>query len=365
MIGRRSHDAAHSFEAALGGATPRDDEIAGLVRLAEGLCEAAVASPDPAFRGALRTRLMDEAATVLVPMPSEPRRPTPRTPAGAAPSPGRRRRTSLVAAAVAAAGIVGLVGSSASAVPGDLLYPVKRSVESVELQLHRGDASRGSFQLDRASERLAEARTLSDDGRSTDLIVETLDDFSSAAADGSSRLFTEYDATGRATTIRTVNDFAAESSADLAALSPQLPDDAAASFDAAKDAVTDLAAQAAALCGACVPADVGALVDAVGDLAGSTPLVRPTEPAAAPPTRRPDAPQATADPTAPAGGSTPRPATPTTKAPTVPVPALPTRTPALTDLTDPLVGGLLGDDTQPGLVPGLLNGLLGQTPPAP
>lgn len=35
--------------------------------------------------------------------------------------------------------------------------------------------------------------------------------------------------------------------------------------------------------------------------------------------------------------------------------------PALADVTDPVVGGLLGDANQEGLVPGLLNGLLGGT----
>ncbi|MFI5426788.1 hypothetical protein [Aeromicrobium sp. UC242_57] len=42
-----------------------------------------------------------------------------------------------------------------------------------------------------------------------------------------------------------------------------------------------------------------------------------------------------------------------------PAPAATTKAPSLTDITDPLLGGLLGDDEQEGLVPGLLNGLLG------
>ena len=358
MIGRRSHD-ANSFEAALHGATPRDEDIADLVRLAEDICAAAVAEPDPDFRGALRTRLMTEAATVLVPAPATPRRPTPR----ATTTPHRRRGRSLVASMIAAAGVVGIVASSASAVPGELLYPVKRTVESVELQLHRGDASRGSFQLARATERLAEAKSLSTDDASADLIADTLDDFSSAAADGSTKLFTEFDATGQEKTIRTVNDFATESSADLTALSSQLPEGVTASFDAARDTVTDLVAEASSLCASCVPADVGALVNAVDDLAGKTPVTKPTQSTKAPPDAG-NAQQPTSDPTAPAAGSTQAPK-PAATSPTVPVPSLPTRTPSLTDLTDPLVGGLLGDDTQPGLVPGLLNGLLGQTPPSP
>jgi hypothetical protein len=43
----------------------------------------------------------------------------------------------------------------------------------------------------------------------------------------------------------------------------------------------------------------------------------------------------------------------------VPTPAPTTKTPSLRDVTDPIVGGLLGNEEQEGLVPGLLNGLLG------
>ncbi|MET0448471.1 MAG: DUF5667 domain-containing protein [Aeromicrobium sp.] len=361
MIGRRSHDDAQSFEAALHGARPLDEHIAELVRLAEDLCEAAAAvEPSAAFRSSLRTQLMTEAATVLVPVAPAPRRALPR------PKParrGRRRVASLTAAAVAAAGAIGIVASSASAVPGELLYPVKRSVESVELQLHRDDASRGTFQLARASERLAEARQLSADGQSVTLIADTLDDFSEAATDGSGRLFTEFDATGEEKTIRKVNDFAASSSLDLTSLSSQLPDEVSASFDAAKAAVTNLASEASSLCGSCAPADVGALLNAVTDAAKDNPATTKDEPAGAERDEPATPKTTTASPAAPAATTTtPRPET-TAPAPTrTPAPATPTKTPSLTDLTDPLVGGLLGDDEQVGLVPGLLNGLLGTTP---
>ncbi|MET1038121.1 MAG: DUF5667 domain-containing protein [Aeromicrobium sp.] len=367
MIGRRSHDDAQSFEAALRGGAPRDANVAELVRLAEDICAAAVVEPSPAFRDSLRTQLMAEAATVLVPVAPAAHRVVP-----AAKKPVRRRLAALTAAAVAAAGVVGLVASSASAVPGEMLYPVKRSVESVEMQLHRSDASRGAFQLTRASERLAEARQLSADGESSTLIADTLDDFSDSAADGSTKLFAEFDDSGEEKAIRTVNDFAAASSLDLTALSSQLPDDVTASFEAAKNAVTDLASEASSLCGGCTPADVGALVTAVTgparDTATPTNDVPPSTPS-----QRPSTPRATAASPAPAPAptpakptSTPRPAsTPAPTTPTLaPTPPPATKTPSLTDVTDPLVGGLLGDEEQTGLVPGLLNELLG-TPPTP
>ena len=37
-----------------------------------------------------------------------------------------------------------------------------------------------------------------------------------------------------------------------------------------------------------------------------------------------------------------------------------TKAPSLTDLTDPVIGAVLGDENQEGLIPSLLNGLLGK-----
>jgi len=368
MIGRRSHDDAHAFDQAWSGRTPRDEHIADLVRLAEGICEAAaVVEPSPAFRDSLRTQLMTEAATVLVPLPPTPRK------AVAAPTrsrPVRRRLATLTAVLVASGGAVGVVASSASAVPGEMLYPVKRSVETVELQLHRDDASRGSFQLAQASERLAEARRLSADGRSVELIAETLDDFSTSATDGSTKLFSDFTSNGQETSISKVNDFAASSSVDLTELSTTLPDDVAESFAAASDAVTDLANEASTLCGACAPADVDSLAKSSDQLASSEAgsskaqtgsVAKPSADASKPSSSKPDK-------DAPAAPSSQRPAT--TNAPSAgsatPAPAATTKTPSLKDITDPLVGGLLGDETQTGLVPGLLEALLGTgTQPKP
>lgn len=358
MIGRRSHDEAQSFDDALSsGRAPRDEHIAELVRFAEGLCEIASVEPSAHFRSSLRSQLMAEAVTVLEPMPSTPRlvtsSPTTTT------RPVRRRVASVTAALVASAGVVGIVASSASAVPGEMLYPVKRSVESVELQLHRDDASRGSFQLAQASERLAEARRLSADGQSSSLIADSLDDFSTAAASGSSKLFSDYSSTGQEASIREVNEFAATSSLDLSALSGQLPEQLADSFAAASAAVTDLATEASSLCASCDPADVRALVGAVTDAArsddASTAAAQPSQV----PVKTPAAtkPPVTRSPAA-ASSSTPQPAT---SQPSSPAPAAPSKTPSLSTITDPLVGGLLGNEQQPGLVPGLLNGLLGNT----
>jgi len=350
MIGRRSHDDAQSFEDAWSGRATGDQHIADLVRFAERLCEAAVAEPTPTFRESLRTQLMTEADTVLVPLPAKP---------VAAPSretrPVRRRAAGLTAALVASAGVVGLVASSASAVPGEMLYPVKRSVESVELALHRDDASRGSFQLRQASERLAEAHELSAKGGPESLIADTLEDFASQAESGSAALFDDYTGNGDKKSIRTVNDFAIESTANLSTLSSQLPPGADDSFDVATQTIRNLATQASSLCIACTTGDLQQLASSVTSLAKS-----PTSTSASSSsTHKQDV--AKQDDAKPAPG--PSTAAPTQK-PLVTLPPTPTspttKAPSLRDVTDPVLGAVLGDENQEGLIPGLLNGLLGK-----
>lgn len=351
MIGRRSHDDAQSFADALDGQTPKDAHIADLVRLAESLCEAAAAEPTVAFRASLRAQLMADAPTVLVVATPNPLR-------VAYQAPARRRLAAATAALVASAGVVGLVSSSASAVPGDMLYSVKRTVESAELVLHRSDSSRGAYQLSQASERLAEARALSADGRSPGLIAETLDDFAASATTGSSRLFDDFSTSGTKKSVQQVNRFAVASSLGLAELSAELPDGAGDSLAAASAAVTEVAGEAATLCASCEPADVGPL-SSIASLASTTaaPAAKPSARAPAKPSPSAAGPRATAPSTPSASRTTAPPAPTRTPPPTIATPATP-----LAPLTDPLLGALLGDDDQEGLVPGLVNGLLGGTP---
>lgn len=365
MIGRRPHDDAQEFEDAWNGGKPANEAVAELVRFAETLCESAVVEPSPEFRGALRERIMTEAATALVPMPGASRA-APSGPTRKSRS-GRRRIVALATALIASAGAVSLVASSASALPGDLLYPVKRTAESVEMNLHRSDSSRGAFQLAQATERLAEARQLSAQNASPTLIAKALDSFSDSASSGSARLFSDFTSSGHEKSVRKVNDFAADSSNDLTALSTVLPTEAAPALTTATDTVSKLATEATSLCVTCVSADVQSLVTSVSNLTKKQPKSGTpggtTTPDSTPPARGNGSGTTTGG--KPAGGT---PATrapskpdsaPTAAAPTTPAPPATTKPPSLTDITDPLLGGLLGDENQEGLVPGLLNGLLG------
>jgi hypothetical protein len=237
-----------------------------------------------------------------------------------------------------------------------MLYPIKRSVESVELALHRDEASRGSFQLRQASERLAEARELSTKGGSENLIAETLDDFTTQAESGSSALFSDYTGNGEQKSIRVVNDFAVEATADLSALSSQLPPGADDSFDAATATISDLATQASSLCVTCTTGDLQQLVSSVEGLA-VTPKSN-TDSGAKDDKKSSSSSDDDSKPAAKPSAAAP------TQNPVVvlppPAPAPTTKAPSLSDITDPVLGAVLGDENQEGLIPGLLNGLLGK-----
>lgn len=354
MIGSKASTDAEVFADALEGRGPRNSEVRELVRFAETLCESAVdASPD--FVMSLRQQLMTEAATVLVKTPVAVRERS----EVLTTHPVRRRLAAATAALIAMSGMVGIVASSAQAIPGDMLYPVKRGVENVELTMHRSDASRGSFQLAQASERLAEAHSLATqrDPRSQAAVVKTLAEFSDTATAGSAALFDDYSSGGNEKSIDEVSTFASTSSSVLESISAKLPASSTDAFTVAATTVTDLVSQATTLCAACnvasLPSNLASTVAKVltpKSTAKTDPAAGATQPSTVAPSASP-----TNIVSGLVGTVTNPPKSQPTTSPTAPT----TSPPKLSTVTDPLLGALLGDETQPGLVPGLLNGLLG------
>jgi len=366
-MNRRQHDDAQAFDEAWNSRahTPRaqwDEEVALLVSCAEQLCESAVIEPSAEFRSSLRTQLMTEAATALAPTGTRPARS--HRPQVYTPSAGfRRRLAGATAALVTAGGFVGLVGASAQALPGEMLYPVKRGVENVELAFHKDDPSRGEFRLNQASERLAEARRLTESGapQSNEHVAGALDDFAEQAKDGSGALFRSYGQNGSSKDITAVNDFSATAATDLAQLSGKVPSDADQSFQTAAITVSELVTKASSLCTSCGTADVSGIAGAVSSLGGgsqsTSQLTGPTTGTQQDPTPEipvdqevlPDTPKITIPSLTPG----------TSGQSGSPQQGSSNNAPKLTDVTDPIVGSLLGDDEQPGLVGGLVDGLLG------
>ncbi|MEU9034726.1 DUF5667 domain-containing protein [Streptomyces sp. NPDC048352] len=83
---------------------------------------------------------------------------------------------------VAAGAFSGVAAASTDALPGDPLYPVKLGMEDLKLGLADEGADRGEVYLDRASNRLSEARRLMERGRSGPLDHEVLGEIRRALA---------------------------------------------------------------------------------------------------------------------------------------------------------------------------------------
>ncbi len=355
MTRRRDAD-AHAFNEAWENGAPAHGEVADLLHTAEVLCRSAAAAPSPDFRSSLREELMAEAAAVLVTDPTPLRAAAPAP--SRSPGRGRRRAAGLTAALVSSLGAVSMVASSASAIPGDVLHPVKLGVEQVQLSFKDQGPERGTFQLERASERLAEAEALAEAGRTSE-VASSLQRFDQLSGEGSTALFADFASGGRTSSVETVNTFVAEATDVLTGLEPENPNDAyAAQWDEAAQSLSSLALESSRLCARCATPDVDDLVRSVAAAAQDRPLPQPVagdapEPARPAATNAPTRSTAGATPapaprtTSPSSGSTPRPA-PSTTSP-----------PRLSDLTDPLLGPILGNEETEGLVPGLLNGLLG------
>ncbi|MEU4127719.1 DUF5667 domain-containing protein, partial [Streptomyces virginiae] len=115
---------------------------------------------------------------------------------------------------VAAGAFSGVAAASSDALPGDHLYPVKRGMEDLKLGMADDDAERGELYLDRASNRLSEARRLMERGRTGTLDHESLGAIRRAlsgvkhdAEEGHRLLQAAYDRDGSLGPIQTLSSF--------------------------------------------------------------------------------------------------------------------------------------------------------------
>ncbi|MEV0414064.1 DUF5667 domain-containing protein [Streptomyces sp. NPDC050448] len=115
---------------------------------------------------------------------------------------------------VAAGAFSGVAAASTDALPGDSLYPIKRGMEDLQLGMADEDADRGELYLDRASNRLSEARRLMERGRTGVLDHESLGEIRRAlggmkhdAAEGHRLLQAAYERDGSLGPIQTLSSF--------------------------------------------------------------------------------------------------------------------------------------------------------------
>ncbi len=205
-------------------------------------------SPRADYVADLRSRLMAEADTALVPTDARLLLPQRQTAA--------RKQSRFTAAA---AGLV-LVGSGAGmavaaqgSVAGDGLYPIKRGLEQIDRAMSFSDAGRGRALLGQASSRLDEVDTLLGRDASDAEVAATLRSFTGSAGDGADLLFRAYQRDGDDADVTAVRDFAGTEMGVLARLADTAPAPLQADFAEAAQLLSDLDQQATVLCSDCGP----------------------------------------------------------------------------------------------------------------
>lgn len=276
---RASRQAEELSAALAGGGAPRDARLRVLVSVVEQLRTVPQPRISPDFSHQLRDHLMTAARTELTPSAAtetSTAAPQDRWSRSARAPRIRRRLSRLVATVVVAASAVGLVAGSAQALPGDVLYPLKRAGESIELAVARGPAAEGRVNLEHAETRLTELASLTvhedvDTAETTRLVGSTLEDFTEQATDGGSGLITSFEAEGDQADLVEIDEFTVRAIDALRRIAPALPRDSGAQFAGAAGALEVLTQDVDTACPSCPsdPAqaeDLDALLEAVGDV---------------------------------------------------------------------------------------------------
>lgn len=200
------------------------------------------------FVSDLRSQLIVEAARQARPVDDALRlRLTPKQRQGT-----RERRMATVLggfAIVAASGSMAM--ASQAALPGDVLYPVKRAIENAETNLQSGDAAKAETLIAHAEQRLQEAQQLTAEGAEASAVAETLQDFTEQSNQATELALDDYEATGDQAAIGGLRHFTARSMTDLDALGDVVPADARAALITAAQSVAQADNAAFQLCPTC------------------------------------------------------------------------------------------------------------------
>ncbi|GAB3248185.1 DUF5667 domain-containing protein [Nocardioides dilutus] len=227
---------------------PRD---VALLELVDALQAVERVEARPAFVSDLRERLMLAAATELV-VPDSPAALTERLTVRTRRTPRERR----LAIALGGFAIVGATTSMAvaaqSAIPGDVLYPLKRAMENAEAGFSVSDEAKGTTILENASGRLDEVDQLAhQDDVDAVAVSETLGTFTEQATEASELLMADYTATGSEDSINELRDFASTSIEQLAVLEEVIPEGAEPALLEAAQVLFEIDTVAANLCPLC------------------------------------------------------------------------------------------------------------------
>lgn len=356
-------------------ADSRQAEIEHLAELAQQLRSVAPVAlvPRQAFRDELHSRLMTEAAELAV-TPAEHTPPTSTGRAVVRPRFQRARRTlaGVVVTAVLGGGAAAV--ASTGAVPGDVLYGLKRTFEDVRMQLAGSDAAKAGAALGQARERLSEAEELAlttpagVEGADTPELREALGDYASSSDEGIDLLLQHYADEGDPASLAEIDTFVRETQPLLERLRTETPASLHPVIDALIAALQGTAADLASTVAACGdPCTSLGLVAAELEPQQSTSVPNPLVPGDVE-GLVPSAPLPVADPAAPSDGLIPGVGLPSlpgqsSTAPDVPPPVTDPLAP-ITGLVTPVTDPLLSPTPEPAPSPGLpcVIGLIGDCP---
>lgn len=220
-------------------------DLVPLVGLASALRDTTEVAPRDEFVADLRARLLLAADEALV-AGDRLALPTRR-------SPRERRLVAAASVAVVLAGTTGVAAAAQEALPGDALYPVKRSLEWAEAGLSTSEAAKGKDLLHQAGARLGEVDGLLAVGAGPALpqVPGTLEDFTRSAREGSDLLLGSYREGGDGSDVATVREFTAESIVTLQQLARTAPPEAQDELVTAALTLRDIDQEAVSLCATC------------------------------------------------------------------------------------------------------------------
>ncbi len=246
---------ADEFEAMLSAEGSRPDavdpELARLLDLVGSLRSTPEVSPRPEFVADLRTRLVAAAEQQTAARTLDDDTIALLTPAQRRGSRERRFATVLGGFAVVAA-TGSMAVASQGALPGDVLYPMKRAIENARTNLQPDDAAKATTLLGHAEGRLAEVETLSRrDNADAGEISETLQDFSEQTNQASILALDEYSTTGDDSSLDALRDFTADAMDRLDDLSDLVPAGARPALITAAQTVRQVDAAAMQACPTC------------------------------------------------------------------------------------------------------------------
>lgn len=208
----------------------------------------------PAFVADLRERLVAEAAA----QPAQAtRRPVDDAlVARLTPAQTRGRNERRLATLLGGFAVVAATGSMAmasqAALPGDVLYPMKRAIENAQTNLQADEAAKAETLLAHAQQRLAEVEALSERNEDVaDEISSTLQDFSEQTNQATSLAIDEFESSGDDESLQDVRTFADESMGQLTELGDRLPDEIRPALITAAQTVRQVDSAAQQVCPTC------------------------------------------------------------------------------------------------------------------